>query len=297
MTVKGKQVLSTILACVNFAGTIGGFVATVFAAPKAKEAVDKLKSENPNATKFDIIKTAIPKLAIPASIALISAIAGGASTILSRKAEISLSASILSAENLYRRYSGKVKEKIGTLKNNEILKDLSKEEFKCKKPALTKGEKQLYWEEHAGFFYATPERLQYAHNQLCRLIIDGAFSSSWSGYSVGICTLADFMYYCEADFFDPNRTLEKLLGWGWSCDYCLDDFDSMYVDMDISDDVNDDTAPGTYKIVTFCIPEISNYENFSDEDINKEYMLRDGPKEHIEADRIDPKLGAKNEKS
>lgn len=227
MTIKAKQIWSTVLAIVNVAGTVGLLVTATKAAPKTKEQIDKLKDGNPNLDKKTIVKTFCKNMAIPLSLTAITAISGASSTILSRKAEISLGASILALEKGYEKYSGKVKEVLGVDKNRDILTDIAKDELKNVKEPKKKDNRQLYYLEHVGFFRADPElvALSYADiNQ--RIQLDDSIAGTFY-----FATLKNFLVQADAEILDKSVSLDELDNWGWSADYLSDMFEYYWIHM------------------------------------------------------------------
>ena len=258
MTNKTREIVSSVLAGVNIVGTFGVFISTLVYAPKAKAEVDKLKKENPNPKKSEILKAAAPKLAVPFSITVISAIAGGTSTILSRKVEASLGASIVALQQGYQRYSGKVKSLIGKAKNNEIIKKVAEDEFKANEDEIEKKKKadeELYYMDNVGYFCSTRENLLFAYSCLNQTFSDD------SNYlcQCYIVSLGKFMRWAKARILTKGVTYETLDNLGWSIDYLSDMYEAHWIHMQ-TDSVQTKNGK-SYTYVCFDIEPVVGYAN------------------------------------
>ena len=260
MTNKTREIISSVLAGVNIVGTFGVFFSTLAYAPKAKEEVDKLKREKPNPNKSEIFKAAAPKLAVPLSITVISAIAGGASTILSRKVEASLGASIVALQQGYQRYSGKVKSAVGKVKNNEIVKAVAEDEFNVNKDKIEekkKANEELYYIDGVGYFYSTRENLLFAY--IC--LNNALFNDSCYGdiYQTDIVSLGKFMRWAKAKILTKGITYETLDNLGWSIDYICDMYEQHWINMKTN---NVQIKNGkSYTLIDFDIEPVVGYAN------------------------------------
>lgn len=264
MTIKTKQILSTVLAIVNVAGTVGLLVTATKAAPKTKEEIDKLKSENSDVDKKAIIKTFCKNMAVPLSLTAITAISGASSTILSRRVEVSLGASVLALEKGYERYSGKVKEVLGIDKNRDIITDIAKDELKNVKEPKKKDNRQLYYLEHVGFFRADPElvALSYADiNQ--RIHLDDSVAGTYF-----FATLKNFLIQADAEILDKNVNLDELDHWGWSADYLEDMFEYYWIHMHW-DDVTEDGK--SFRRIWFEEEPVTGYLSWAEDHDNYDY--------------------------
>lgn len=258
MTIKAKQILSTILAIVNVAGTVGLLATATKDAPKTKEAIDKLKSENPNVDKKTIVKTFCKDMAFPLSLTAITAISGASSTILSRRAEVSLGASVLALEKGYEKYSGKVKEVLGVEKTRDILTSIAKDDLKDVPEDKKDDKRVLYWVEHVGFFKADPElvALSYADiNQ--RIHIDDSVAGTYF-----FATLKNFLIQADAEILDKNVNLDELDHWGWSADYLMDMFEYYWIHMHW-DDVTENGK--SFRRIWFEEDPVTGYLNWTED--------------------------------
>lgn len=229
MTIKTKQILSTVLAGINVIGTIGVLITTTMQAPKTKKEIDNAKLSNPNISKSSIAKIFCKSMALPISLTAITAISGGASTIISRKTELSLGASIIALEKGYQKYSWKIKDLIGKDKKEEVMTDIAKDDFRSLGDNNTKRNdgRVLYWLEHVGFFLAKPElvALSYADiNQRIQV-------TDYIGGTFYFASLKNFLVQCDAEIIDKNVCLDELDKWGWSIDYLSDMFEYYWIHM------------------------------------------------------------------
>lgn len=233
MTSKTKSILSIILAIANGVATVAAIATTTIQAPKAKDKIDQVKNNNPDdkITFMDKVKVVGPTMALPYSLAAIALIAGGASTILSKKVELSLGASIVALQQGYQKYSSKVKETIGKAKNNEIVKSIA--DSTAVKPVnkdIT--DRTLYYMDNIGYFWAKPEMVQKAVLHMHEMIYCDRKIEQYDFFY----KLSDFLYDCDAIICDSNFTMSMAAEWGWTLDYLSD-----YSEHDIWNSLNEDS--------------------------------------------------------
>lgn len=297
MKVKTKQIISTILGIASIAGTIGTFISTAIVAPKAKKKVEDFKTKNPKASKIEIAKETAKAYSLPLAITTISAISSAGSTVMSRKAEASLGARLGSSVLLANNYA-KAVEKLPKDQQMKIHKDMAEEDFARSTPGEIDG-KKLFWYPTTGFFYSTPEKLLKAKDEMNRFFAYRQYElSSWeSGYDEerNFFSLAEFMDACDAEFLNPNITLEYLQRYGWSYFYILDSEGMTYMDRYWTP-VKDKDGKERYSTLSFVIPEIDDYESkgvpiIDDTKQNMDYMLRDN---ESGIDKIDPEIDKGN---
>lgn len=303
MKVKTKQIISTILGIASIAGTIGTFISTAIVAPKAKKKVEDFKTKNPKASKIEIAKETAKAYSLPLAITTISAISSAGSTVMSRKAEASLGARLGSSVLLANKYA-KAVEKLPKDQQMKIHKDMAEEDFARTTPEEIDG-KKLFWYPTTGFFYSTPEKLLKAKDEMNRFFAYRQYELS--GWEIGglygsehdeernFFSLAEFMDACDAEFLNPNITLEYLQRYGWSYFYILDSEGMTYMDRYWTP-VKDKDGKERYSTLSFVIPEIDDYESkgvpiIDDTKQNMDYMLRDN---ESGIDKIDPEIDKGN---
>ena len=303
MKVKTKQIISTILGIASIAGTIGTFISTAIVAPKAKKKVEDFKTKNPKASKIEIVKETAKAYSLPLAITTISAISSAGSTVMSRKAEASLGARLGSSVLLANNYA-KAVEKLPKDQQMKIHKDMAEEDFARTTPEEIDG-KKLFWYPTTGFFYSTPEKLLKAKDEMNRFFAYRQYELS--GWEIGglygsehdeernFFSLAEFMDACDAEFLNPNITLEYLQRYGWSYFYILDSEGMTYMDRYLTP-VKDKDGKERYSKLSFVTPEIDDYESkgvpiIDDTKQNMDYMLRDNGSG---IDKIDPEIDKGN---
>ena len=106
---------------VSVAGVITTAVLAAKETPKAKTLLEELKKENPEPTKFEIVKTVTPAYApaIISGVLTIASIVG--TTILSQRAQASLASSYALLDHNYRRYKEAVKEVFGEDADQKVM--------------------------------------------------------------------------------------------------------------------------------------------------------------------------------
>ncbi len=147
------------------------------------------------------------------------------STILSRKTEASIAAMALLADQGWRKYKGVIKNKLGGHQHIDAVKDIGKKEYaKIKKIRSIDG-KELYFEEHIGFFRANPEKLALAYSDLNQRLIIEDYGSDFN-----FTTLNILLTSCDADILDQNLD-KKNLRWGWSMESLCEIYGYVWVHM------------------------------------------------------------------
>ena len=219
-----KKIMPIILSIAASAGTIGLAFLVAKETPKVKEKLDANKEAN-NLEKAKIIgKGYWPAMLVGA--ATISSIT--ASTIISKKAEASLIATSAVLSQGWNRYKYKIKELLGEKGEKKITDLISNDEFKQKSTDILEkkdSNKQLYWEEHLGFFECNPVNFMAAINDLNQRLhspdpdVNGTFY--WT-------TLAIFAKDADAKVFEKDK-LEASKHIGWTSDYLLEVYGSQCV--------------------------------------------------------------------
>lgn len=299
MKVKTKQIWSAVLAIVNIASTVVTFVSTAIVAPKAKKKVDDFKNENPKASAGKIATETLKAYSVPLAITGVAALSGAGSTIISRKVEASLGARLGTAGIVIDNYT-KAVEKLPKDQQIKIHKDRAENDFTSINQEQIDG-KKLFWYPTTGFFYSSPEKLLKAKDEMNHYFACRQYElNGWeNGYNedetIGFFSLAEFMDACDAEFLNPNVTLEYLQRYGWSYFYLLDSAGMSYLDRYWTP-VKDENGKIRYSTISFDIPEIDDYESkgtsiVNDTKQNKDYMLRE---EKSGIDQINPEIDKGN---
>ena len=214
---EAKKIMPVVLSVLASAGTIGLAVLVAKETPKVKEKLDANRDLN-NLEKAKILaKGYWPAILVGA--ATISSVT--ASTILSKKTEASLIATSAVLSQGWNKYKYKIKDILG-IKGEKTITDLiSNDEYKEKSKDISKKQdprKQLYWEEHIGFFECDPVDFMAAINDLNQRLhspepdVEGTFY--WT-------TLGIFVKDANAKIFDKEK-LKAAKHFGWTSDYLLE---------------------------------------------------------------------------
>lgn len=129
-----------------------------------------------------------------------------AGTILSKKAEASLSAAVIMLERGYNKYQGKVKSIFGKSAHENILKEIADDETKkLNLPTSIKNTNQvLFYNTYIGHFYATKEDLTRAILNM-NMRLNSAYSNKIvSDSEKGVCTLKQFVEEANAHILDKE---------------------------------------------------------------------------------------------
>ena len=212
------KVLPVVLALASAAGTIGTAVLAVKATPKAMKKIDELKETNPNPSKKDIIK-ATYKCYIPAaSVATATIASTTTSFILSKKTEASLSAATVMLNQGWNKYKYKVKELFGDKAHEAVTNAISQDEYKAQKNDIPADSRQLYWEEHLGFFKCDPLDLASAMSDMNQRLHAPDPDDEGTYYWTTLYILARD---AKAEVLDKTK-LEACKKIGWTADYLLE---------------------------------------------------------------------------
>lgn len=237
-----KKALPIILSVVGGAGVIG----TAVLAEKAGEKSAKKKSEIPNYSemkKGEKIKTLAPIYVPTAVCSLITISAIAAGTILSKKTEASLTATCLMLQQGWKKYKDSVIKVVGKEANNDILaEEASSDRFTVKDSSDHPG-KELYWEEHIGYFWSTKEDIAYAYADTNQRL------QSTDGQVWMIGTLKDFVELANGEIVSRNITFDSLKLIGWSADYLLNYYEYCWLHMHTDEKVCKDGTK--YTLITF----------------------------------------------
>lgn len=207
-----------VLSILGSMGVIATGILVAFEAETANNNIREAKKNNDKkAIAIALVKGYYPALIVGA--ATISSIIVG--TIVSKRIEMSLTATALMLDASLKKYKGKLKELFGDkadVISNSILRDeyqkLTKEDKE-----LVDGE-MLYCEEHIGFFKTKPSNLEYAIALTNEKIIA---TNGWS-------SLREFLKDSKATLVNDNGIDKVSYDYGWYLDYinevpAIGDFD------------------------------------------------------------------------
>lgn len=145
-----------------------------------------------------------------------------AGTIISKRAEASLSAAVLLLERGYNKYQGKVKEVFGADAHANILRDVGKDETKeLDLPSKTKNGKLLFYNTYIGHFYATQEDVNRALINMNMRLHASIANTVIPWEEKGICTIKQFVNDANAEIVD-KKIYESYKDFGWSYEYLSD---------------------------------------------------------------------------
>ena len=205
---KAAPVVLSILA------SAGVIVTSILVAKEAESANKKIREAKEKNDKKEVAKAFIKGYypAIIAGTATISSIVVG--TIISKRTEMSLTATALVLDTTLRKYKDKLKEVFGD-KANIIGESISKDDYKKE---LERNEKKikelqsgefLYYEEHIGFFKARPENIESAVLSLNEEIV----------VKKGCYCLREFVKDSGAKLTGDSPIDDVSFGYGWYREY------------------------------------------------------------------------------
>lgn len=212
MTYKTKRILSILLSVISAGGVIVTGYLVAIETPKAMKKIDELKSSKKDIKKIEYVKSLIPIYwpAIAVGTGTIGSVIG--SQILSQKAEASLIATSTMLSQGWRRYKGKVKDIFGIDADKTITNLIASDDYSEKDIPHTK---DLFWEEHLGFFTCKKEDLMGAINDINQRLHtpdpDPEGTIYWT-------TLYFFVKDANAKVLDKTK-LEASKEIGWTTDY------------------------------------------------------------------------------
>ena len=234
MNYKKRQGLSMVLSLLS----VTGLASTALLARKASVKEMKLglvsvKEDDfgmylHNTSKKDILKIYTPTLVVGG--VTIASIIG--SNLFSRRTEASLISMAVMADQGWRKYKYQVKDLLGDRAHTDALMGVARNETHKVPSKLPDDDRELYFEEHVGFFLASPEKLAYAYGDMNqRLQVEDYGTSSY--YTM----LYDFVKDFE---LVDKETNPQDLQWGWSSDYLSELFGFVWVHWFFHKDVTPD---------------------------------------------------------
>lgn len=207
MNRKLERNLPILLSVVASIGVVVTSVLVGFRAEKANKNIREAKKnkDTPGIIK-EFLKGYYP--ALISGTATVSSIIAG--TVISKKMEMSLTATAIILDGTLRKYKGKLRELFGD-KAEEITKSISENEYKkvADDDKKVVGNEQMYYEEHVGFFKADPEKLKEAFVNLNNNIF---VKKGWG-------TIGELLKDCEAVVIDEEKIDNTSYEYGWLVEY------------------------------------------------------------------------------
>ena len=232
MEIKTKRTIAALLAVAGAVGTMATALLTRNAAKKEIEVQAKLQMEKKpgeGLSKKQILKAYAPIYTTPVAVGAATVASIVSSTILSRRTEASLAAMALLADQGWRKYKYQIKNKLGLDKHTDILKGIGKKDLRKRFLNEPEDTRQLYFEDHIGFFKADPEKFALAYSDLNqRLQLEDY------GHTSFYTMLYNLTKAAEAEILNENIKPTDLR-WGWSADYLKETCGYVWVHMDMFD--------------------------------------------------------------
>lgn len=125
-----KKSSPTILSVVAAAGVVATFIFAVKETRAAEEKIEELKEENPEPSKFDIVKAAAPVYIPAAVIAGVTILCILSSNRLNKKQQASLIGAYTLLHQTHEQYKKKVKDICGEEVHDEIIDSIAVEKAK-----------------------------------------------------------------------------------------------------------------------------------------------------------------------
>lgn len=219
MNYRSRKIISITLSLLSAAGVVITAILAAKETPKAMKKIDELKNKE-NVKKMDYVKALAP-IYWPAALVGLGTIASGTiSQAISIKTQASLIAASTIANQGWNRYKGKVKRMFGVDADKSITNNISADEYSKQMPTVDSG-KQLFWEEHIGFFSCTKEELLAGLNDLNQRLHTPDAENDGTYYYTSL-------YFLVKDSNAKVYNKEILNGLkeiGWTTDYLCEVFD------------------------------------------------------------------------
>lgn len=221
MNSKTQKALPIVLSVFASLGVVGTSILSAIETVKAKPKLDKAKETG---NKKVLVKEFIKdyKWTLLAGSATVASIVSG--TIISKRIEASLSATVIMLDTALRKYKNKAEQVLGD-KAKEITKQIAEDDYnalknKNKDVSPRKRSKVLYHEEHIGFFYAFPESLDKAEAITNEKIIT-SYCGKEKTPTDHWASLRTFLDDCNAELVDdPENPIDSIsFDYGWSIEY------------------------------------------------------------------------------
>lgn len=213
-----KRSLPIILSITSSIGVLATSYFVARNTLKASEKIKNLKKYKTNKKEYVIqgVKTLAPVYlpSILTGVATVSSIV--ASTIISKKAEASLIATTAMLSQGWNKYKYKVKDALGINGEKKITDVISKDIYmeNCLDEKVPF--KQLYYEEHLGFFECDPVDFMSAVNDMNQRLHSP--DPNPDGGTFYWTTLEKFVKDAKADVYDKDK-LNASKNMGWTSDY------------------------------------------------------------------------------
>lgn len=260
MNLRRKRALSVFLSLIGAGGTVATALLTRKTAIKETkwfgrglEDNSELTPETKKELVIDTVKLYTPVIVVGGI--TVASIVG--STILSRKTEASLISMAVLADNGWRKYKHQVKRYLGDSEHLLAVKGVARQDAPdWKDIPKDDDERELYFEEHVGYFLAKPADVLIAYGDMNQRLHTVEY-----GVSAFYTMVYDFLKTCKAELLDENIKPEDLQ-WGWSGDYLSETFDYAWVHWTLTEDVTPDGK--RYNIIDWHEPPILNPGNYGE---------------------------------
>lgn len=237
---------TTILTCVGSAGVIATAVLSAKATPKALQIIEQAKEEKgEDLTKTEIVKVAAP-VYIPAVLVGASTIACIVSAqVLNKRKQAALTSAYALLDSSYKEYKKKVKELYGEKADENVRKELAKDEYEKQEVKVSENPgMQLFYDEYSGrYFESTLENVLRAE------------------YTINRVVAVDYGAYLN-EFYDllGIETVEYGDHIGWSIGYLSDSYWVSWVEFEHTKVTLDDGLECTIiSIFTEPVPDFDEY--------------------------------------
>ena len=213
MNYRSRKAASIIFGLLSAAGTVITAILVAKETPKAIKKIDELKQKQ-TVKKMDYIKALIP-IYWPAGLVCLGTITSTTiSQVISIKTEASLIAATTIANQGWMQYKGKVKQLLGVNADKAVTNSTSTDEYNRQLPKVESG-KQLFWEEHIGFFSCTKDQLLAGLNDLNQRLHTPDPSPDGTCYYTSLYFLIKDSHACVYN----KDIIEGLKEYGWTTDY------------------------------------------------------------------------------
>lgn len=253
-----RKNLPVVLSIIGALGTGASIVLGIKATPNALKSIEEYKKKNnkKDLTIAEKIKVCY-KHYIPTALIGVGSIGSNiAGTILSKKAEASLIMGATTGYNLYKKYGDEVKKKLGLKQHKEMIKNIADDE---EKPEEIENDKELFYEEFIGYFYANETDIALAVAKMNENINGANLDNKYLNFQ----TIKDFLELSKATNYNLNPTYSY---WGWSDTQLAEKTQRMWLHYEIDEIENKE-----YKILTFlCDPyDFDDDKLYSDEEMDR----------------------------
>lgn len=241
MNIKTKQTLSILMGIGSVVGTIGTSLLIRKAAFKEESLRREIDYKHHHTDESYPSKKEFTKSIL--GIYLPSIIVGGitvgsiiGSSIMSHKAQASLISMAALADQGWRKYKNQVKSTLGLDTHNNIIKNIAKTNDPMLKQDLN-DPRELYYEEHIGYFKAKPEDVNMAYAKINEFFNTEVVTMD---QTTEMLSIGDFLNLLNAELIDNKINKRSLYEWGWTLEYLLDGFGFAWIHMNIVDEPTDD---------------------------------------------------------